>query len=228
MASFVRAFLHENEEVYMSFFPEWPILIQFFVASLVLALIPGPDMMLSIGRTITQSKKAGIMCVLGSATGFVIQVTGVALGLSALIFASPRAFSLLKIAGACYLLWFALQALYKRSTFSFETTSLKYQSSKRNYLTGIGINLLNPKVILFNVTFLPQFINANDPMATQKLFILGLSYIAISLPIAISIVFMAHELFKNLKKNPLYLRVFDWLIAGTFTSFALHLLITEN
>ncbi|MBX4335292.1 LysE family translocator [Bartonella raoultii] len=212
----------------MSLFPEWPILIQFSVASLVLALIPGPDMMLSVGRTITQSKKAGIMCALGSATGFAIQVIAVALGLSALIFASPHSFALLKIAGACYLLWFAFQALYKRSTFSFEEASLKYQSSKRNYLAGIGINLLNPKVILFNVTFLPQFINANDPMATQKLLILGFSYIPISLPITISIVFMAHKIFKNLKKNPFYLRFLDWLIAGTFTSFAFHLLIAEN
>ncbi|EJF76520.1 LysE family translocator [Bartonella birtlesii] len=212
----------------MSFFPEWPILIQFSVASLILALIPGPDMMLSIGRTITQSKKAGIMCALGSATGFAIQVTGVALGLSALIFASPRAFVFLKIAGAFYLLWFAIQALRKHSTLSIEQEPSKYKSSKRNYLAGIGINLLNPKVILFNVTFLPQFINANDPMATQKLLILGFSYIPISLPITISTVFMAHKLFKSLNQNPLYMRFFNWFIAGAFTSFALHLLITEN
>ncbi|EJF80374.1 LysE family translocator [Bartonella doshiae] len=212
----------------MSFIPEWSILIQFSVASLILALIPGPDMMLSIGRTITQSKKAGIMCALGSATGFAIQVTTVALGLSALIFASPHAFVFLKTAGAFYLLWIAIQALCKHTTLSFESASTKYQSSKRNYLVGIGINLLNPKIILFNVTFLPQFINAHDPMATQKLLILGLSYIPISLPITIFMVFIAHKLFKNLKKNPSYIRLLDWLIAGTFTSFALHLLITEN
>ncbi|WP_208442051.1 LysE family translocator [Bartonella raoultii] len=212
----------------MAFFPEWPILIQFSIASLILALIPGPDMMLSIGRTITQNKKAGIMCALGSATGFAIQVTGVALGLSALIFASPRAFVFLKFAGAFYLLWFAIQTLRKHSTFSIEQTPSQYKSSKRNYLAGIGINLLNPKVILFNVTFLPQFINANDPMATQKLFILGLSYIPISLPITISTVFIAHKLFQSLKQNTLYMRFFNWLIAGTFTSFAIHLLITEN
>ncbi|EJF74576.1 LysE family translocator [Bartonella alsatica] len=212
----------------MSFFPEWPILIQFSVASLILALIPGPDMMLSVGRTITQGKKAGIMCALGSATGFVIQVTAVALGLSALIFASPHAFVLLKIAGAFYLLWFAIQALYRHSKFSVEPVSSQHKSSKHNYLAGIGINLLNPKIILFNVTFLPQFINANDPMVTQKLLILGLSYIPISLPITISTVFMAHKFFKSLKQNSLYMRFLDWLIAGTFTSFALHLLIAEN
>lgn len=212
----------------MSLFPDWPIFIQFFMASLILVLIPGPDMMLYVGRTITQNKKAGIMCALGSTTGFAIQVTAVAFGLSALIFASPRSFVVFKTIGACYLLWFALHALCKRSTFSFEETALKYQSSKRNYLAGIGINLLNPKVILFNVTFLPQFIDANDPIATQKLFILGLFYIAISLPIIIFIIFTAHILFKNLKKNPFYLRFFDWLIAGTFASFAFHLLIAEN
>ncbi|WP_273753942.1 MULTISPECIES: LysE family translocator [unclassified Bartonella] len=213
----------------MSFLPEWSIIVQFALASLILALIPGPDMMLSVGRTITQSKKAGIMCALGSATGFAIQVIAVALGLSALIFAAPHTFVLLKIVGAFYLLWFSFQALRRKPTFFFEQTPSKSQSSKRNYLAGIGINLLNPKVILFNATFLPQFINENDPMATQKLLFLGLSYIPISFPITISVVFTAHKLTKTLKQNPLYIRFLDWLIAGTFTSFALHLLIvTKN
>ncbi|MET3589041.1 threonine/homoserine/homoserine lactone efflux protein [Bartonella silvatica] len=212
----------------MSFIPEWSILIQFSMAALILTLIPGPDMMLSIERTITQNKKAGIMCTLGSATGFAIQVIAVALGLSALIFASPHAFSILKIAGAFYLLWFAIQSLRKHSKFSLKLQTSQYQSAKRNYLAGIGINLLNPKVVLFNITFLPQFINANDPMAMQKLLVLGLSYIPISLPITISIVFMAHKLFKSLQKNSLYMRVLNWLIAGIFVSFAFQLLITEN
>ncbi|WP_317992510.1 LysE family translocator [Bartonella gliris] len=212
----------------MSFFPEWSSMIQFFSASLVLALIPGPDIMLSVARTIAQNKKAGIMCALGSATGFAIQVVAVALGISALIFTSPRAFSLLKVVGAFYLLWLAFQALRKHSTFSLKKTSPKHQSLKRNYLTAIGINLLNPKVILFNMTFLPQFINANDPMATQKLLILGLSYIPISLPITISIVFMAHKFSNGMKQNPTYIRLLDWLIAGIFTSFALRILIDEN
>ncbi|EJF85423.1 LysE family translocator [Bartonella rattimassiliensis] len=212
----------------MSFLPEWSIVVQFALASLILALIPGPDMMLSVGRAITQNKKAGIMCALGSATGFVIQVTAVALGLSALIFAAPHTFVLLKIVGAFYLLWFSFQALRRKPTLSFEPTSSKSQSSKRNYLAGIGINLLNPKVILFNATFLPQFINENDPMATQKLLFLGLSYIPISFPITISVVFTAHKLTKTLKKNPLYIRFLDWIIAGIFTSFALHLLIVTR
>ncbi|WP_142416159.1 LysE family translocator [Bartonella massiliensis] len=212
----------------MSFLPEWSIIAQFALASLILALIPGPDMMLSVGRTITQGKKAGIMCTLGSATGFAIQVTAVALGLSALIFAAPHTFVLLKIVGAFYLLWFSFQALRRKSTFFYEQTASKSHSFKRNYLAGIGINLLNPKVILFNATFLPQFIDANDPMATQKLLFLGLSYIPISFPITILVVFTAHKLTKTLKQNPLYLRFLDWLIAGIFTSFALHLLIVTR
>ncbi|ATP11677.1 amino acid transporter [Bartonella henselae] len=211
----------------MSFLPEWHIIIQFSLASLVLALIPGPDIMLSVGRTIVQNKKAGIMCACGSATGFAIQVVAVALGLSVLIFTSPRIFFVLKIVGAFYLLWLAIQTLYKPSTLSFKKTSPKNQSLKRNYFTAIVINLLNPKVLLFNMTFLPQFINANDPMVTQKLLILGLSYIPISFPINISIVFMAHKFSKGIKQNPSYLRFLDWLISGIFTSFALSILIDE-
>ncbi|WP_455481996.1 LysE family translocator [Bartonella sp. B35(2025)] len=212
----------------MSFFPEWSVIMQFSLASLVLTLIPGPDLMLSVGRAIAQSKKAGIICTLGSATGFTIQVIAVALGLSALIVTSPRAFFLLKIVSAFYLLWLAFQTLRKNSMSSLQEVSLEYQSLKRNYFTAIGINLLNPKVILFNMTFLPQFINVNDSMVTQKLLILGLLYIPISLPINISIVFMANQFSKGLKQNPSYIRFLDWLIAGIFTSFALRILIDEN
>ncbi|WP_455477801.1 LysE family translocator [Bartonella sp. B10] len=209
----------------MSFFPEWSVIVQFSLAALVLTLVPGPDLMLSVGRAIAQSKKAGIICTLGSATGFVIQVVTVALGLSALIVTSPRAFFLLKIAGAFYLLWLAFQALHKNSISSLQETSIKHQSLKRDYFTAIGINLLNPKAILFNVTFLPQFIDANDSMVTQKLLILGLFYIPISLPINIAIVFMAHKFSQGLKQNPSYIRFLDWLTAGVFTSFALRILI---
>ncbi|AQX20581.1 LysE family translocator [Bartonella sp. WD16.2] len=212
----------------MSFLPEWSIFIQFALISLILALIPGPDIMLSVGRTIAQNKKAGIMCAFGSATGFAIQITAVVIGLSAFIVTSPSAFLLLKIVGAFFLLWLAFQTLRKNSTFSLQQTSPpKHQSLKRNYLAGVGINLLNPKVILFNITFLPQFIDANDPMVKQKLFILGLSYIPISLPITILLVLMANKLSMSLKENPFYIRLLNWLIAIIFIIFALRLLITN-
>ncbi len=184
--------------------------------------------MLSVGTTITQGKKAGIVCALGSATGFALQVTAVALGLSALIFTSPRIFFLLKIVGAFYLLWLSLQVVLRQSKFYLKQNSKQLQNLRRNYLAGIGINLLNPKVILFNVTFLPQFIHAHDPMATQKLLILGLSYIPISLPITVSTIFMAHKLTQSFKQNPSYLRFLDWLMASIFTSFALRLLIAQD
>ncbi|KEG21253.1 LysE family translocator [Bartonella bacilliformis] len=212
----------------MSFLPEWSVLIEFALTSLVLALIPGPDVMLSVGRTIAQGTTAGIMCVLGSSTGFAIQVLSVAVGLSALIFTSPIAFFLLKIAGALYLLWLAFQMVRTHSKFSLKEKQQKKQSLKRNYLAGIGTSLLNPKAILFNITFLPQFINVNDPMATQKLLFLGFSYIPFSLPATISIVFMAHKLSTSLKQNPSYMRFLDWLVAGIFTSFALRLLIDNR
>lgn len=211
----------------MSFLPEWSIMVQFAPASLILALIPGPDIMLSVERTITQSKTAGIVCAFGSATGFAIQVIAVTIGLSALIMTSPNAFFILKIVGAIYLLWLAFQILRKPLVFSLDQTFQNYQSLISNYCTGIAISLTNPKSMLFNMTFLPQFISANDSMATQKLLILGLSYIPISLPITIFIVFAANKLSLSLKQNPLYARIFNWLVAGIFTSFAVHILIAQ-
>ncbi|ALE03285.1 LysE family translocator [Bartonella ancashensis] len=212
----------------MSFLPEWAVFIKFSLIALILALTPGPDVILSIERSIVQNKKAGIMCVLGSSTGFAIQVFSVSLGLSALILTSPKTFFLLKITGAFYLLWLAFKMVRTHPTLSLNNSSQKRKSLKSNYLAAVGISLLNPKAVLFNVTFLPQFINANDPMATQKLLILGLSYIPISLPITISIVFMANKLSTLLQQKPSYMRVFHWLVAVIFASFAIRLLIDKT
>jgi threonine/homoserine/homoserine lactone efflux protein len=94
----------------------------------------------------------------------------------------------------------------------------------RNWATGIGINLLNPKIILFFMTFLPQFVSAHDPHAPGKLFFLGFLFIALSVPITVPMVLAADGFASLLKKSPRVTRITDYLFAGVFSAFALKIL----
>lgn len=211
----------------MTFVPEPAVILQFAIATFIIAITPGPDMTLFVGRALSEGRTAGLACMFGAMTGCVIHTTMVALGLSALIVASPQAFLLLKIVGAGYLVWLAWQAVTKGSAFSPDTRTRKARSPWRNWATGVGINLLNPKIILFFMTFLPQFVSVDDPHAAGKLFFLGLSFIPLSLPITIPMVLAADGFAGLLKKSPRVTRVIDWLFAGVFSAFAIKILTAQ-
>ncbi|GAB1580557.1 MULTISPECIES: LysE family translocator [Phyllobacteriaceae] len=211
----------------MSFIPDWPVLVQFAIATFILSITPGPDMTLFVGRALAHGRAAGFACLAGACTGIAIHTSMVALGLSALIVASPQAFLVLKIVGAGYLVWLAIQAIRHGSAFSPEKKGSGTQSLFRNWATGLGINLLNPKIILFFMTFLPQFVSASDPHAPGKLFFLGLSFIPLSLPFVIPMILAADKFAGLLKKNPTVTRITDWLFAGVFSAFAMKILMTQ-
>ena len=208
----------------MSFVPDLPILLQFALATLVIAITPGPDMTLFVGRALSQGRAAGMACMFGAMTGVVVHTSMVALGLSALIVASPEAFLALKIFGAGYLMWLAWQAIRHGSAFAPDTRRASSRSLARNWATGVGINLLNPKIILFFMTFLPQFVSVDDPHAAGKLFFLGLSFIPLSLPVTIPMVLAADGFSGLLRKSPKITRVIDWMFAGVFSAFAFRIL----
>jgi threonine/homoserine/homoserine lactone efflux protein len=163
----------------------------------------------------------------GAMTGIVIHTALVALGLSALIVASPQAFLVLKIFGAGYLVWLAYQAIRNGSAFSPEKKTGSGRSLFENWATGLGINLMNPKIILFFMTFLPQFVSASDPNASGKLFFLGLLFIVLALPITAPMVIAADKFAGLLKKNPTVMRIVDYLFAGVFSAFALKILTAQ-
>ena len=212
----------------MDFLPSWPVIAQFAVATLVIAITPGPDMTLFVGRALAQGRAAGLACMAGAMTGIVIHTALVALGLSALIVASPEAFFALKVAGAAYLVWLAVQALRHGSAFSPEKMGGKPgRSLLKNWATGLGINLMNPKIILFFMTFLPQFVSATDPHAPGKLLFLGLLFIPLSLPVTVPMVLAADKFAGLLRKSPRVTRVVDYLFAGVFSAFALKILSAQ-
>jgi threonine/homoserine/homoserine lactone efflux protein len=209
----------------MTFIPDLPTVVQFAIATFIIAITPGPDMTLFVGRALSQGRSAGLACMAGAMSGCVVHTTMVAIGLSALILASPEAFLVLKVCGAGYLVWLAWNAIRHGSAFKPEKMAGGSSHSLfRNWATGLGINLLNPKIILFFMTFLPQFVSAHDPHAPGKLFFLGLLFIPLSLPITTPMVLAADGFAALLKKSPRVTRMTDYLFAGVFSAFALKIL----
>ncbi|MEQ1951735.1 LysE family translocator [Mesorhizobium sp. CN2-181] len=211
----------------MTFIPDASTIVQFAIATFIIAITPGPDMTLFVGRALSEGRAAGFACMSGAMTGCLIHTTLVALGLSALIVASPQAFMALKIFGAGYLVWLAWQAITKGSAFSPDATRRPARPLVKNWMTGVGINLLNPKIILFFMTFLPQFVSASDPHAPGKLFFLGMMFIVLSIPITAPMVIAADRFAGLLRKSPRVTRIVDYLFAGVFSAFALKILTAQ-
>ncbi|CUX32433.1 MULTISPECIES: LysE family translocator [Agrobacterium] len=214
----------------MDFVPSLPTLIAFTIAILLLAVTPGPDMTLWISRSLREGRAAGFMTLVGTNIGITVHTMLVAFGVAALIVASPTAFTILKTGGAAYLVWLAIQAIRKGSDFVMvKSTGEKAQASLTSaLLNGIWVNLLNPKVIIFFMTFLPQFVSATDPHVTGKLIFLGIWSIIVALPIGIGIVVAADVLSAWLQRNRKVLRGLDYTIAGVFSLFAVKIFFTQT
>lgn len=211
----------------MSFVPDFSTIVQFAIATFIITITPGPDMTLFLGRALSQGKWAGIACMSGAMTGIVIHTTLVAVGLSALLVASPTAFWTLKIGGAGYLVWLAIQAVRHGSAFNPDSSQTAPASFAKNWATGLGINLLNPRIILFFMTFLPQFVTPGDPNAPGQLFFLGMMFIVEALPFTVAMILVADSLASLLRRSQVVTRVVDYLFAGVFSAFAVKILTTQ-
>lgn len=211
----------------MSFVPDTTTLVQFAIASVILAITPGPDMTLFVSRTLSQGRATGFASMIGALCGTLIHTTLVVVGISALIVASPMAFLVLKVFGAGYLVFLAWQALAKGSAFSPEKKAGPGISLFRSWAAGLGVNLLNPKVILFFMTFLPQFVSAHDPHAPGKLFFLGALFVVMSVLVTTPMVLAAEKFAAAMKASPRVTRVVDWLFAGVFSAFALKIITAQ-
>jgi threonine/homoserine/homoserine lactone efflux protein len=210
------------------FIPGLPVLAAFSFAVLLLAITPGPDMTLWMSRTIRDGRAVGLMTLLGTNLGIAIHTLLVAFGVSALIVASPVAFLVLKTGGAGYLLWLAIQAVRNRSVLSVKAAGKTDASMGKAFLNGLWVNLLNPKVIIFFMTFLPQFVRVDDPHVTGKLIILGVLSILVALPVAILVVFGANGLADWLRRKPQVMRIVDYVFAAVFSVFAVKILLTQS
>jgi threonine/homoserine/homoserine lactone efflux protein len=212
----------------MTFLPDAAVMMSYTVAVFILFATPGPDMSLFLAKTLSGGRWAGIAAMAGALTGCMVHTLAAALGLSALIAASATAFNVLKIAGALYLLWMAYDAIRNGSALSIANERREPPNLKKIFLQGIGINLTNPKFILFFITFLPQFVAVGDPHAQGKLVFLGLYFVVFSVPLAILMILGAERLIATLKARPKIMRGIDYAFAGIFGAFAVKILATQG
>ena len=209
-----------------SFVPDLPVLAAYVVASIVLGITPGPDMTYFLSKTVGKSRAAGFAAFGGASTGIVIHSVLVAAGLSVVLAASATAFTILKFAGAAYLAWLAVEALRHGSSLRLDKAH-REEPLRAVYLKGLFVNLLNPKVIIFFVTFLPQFVSASDPHTPGKLLFLGLAFMAINIPVCGALILAADRIALLLRGSARATRFVDWLFAGVLGAFAVKLILTH-
>jgi threonine/homoserine/homoserine lactone efflux protein len=208
----------------MTFLPDLHIIVAYTAAALLLILTPGPDMTLFLGQTLTGGRARGFAAYLGASAGLVVHTMLAAFGLTALLAASATAFGVLKIVGVGYLVWLAIQTLRQGSALALKEDGGGTLPLSRVFMMGVGINLLNPKIIVFFLTFLPQFVSSNDPHAGAKLTFLGLYFIALAVPACALLFVLAERFTAAIRRSPKAMRAIDYLFAGLMGAFAVRLL----
>ncbi len=151
----------------------------FAVASLALAVIPGPAVLYIVSQSVYGGRGAGLVSALGVASGGVVHVLAAVVGLSALVLASAEAFTAVKIAGAAYLVYLGLRTLLRRPDGTIGGRRREV-GRWRTYRQGLIVNVLNPKTALFFVAFLPQFVDTGRA-ARPQLIVLGATFTLIAL-----------------------------------------------
>ncbi len=198
------------------------------MASVLLFVTPGPDMSLFLARTMSSGRQAGIASVTGANLGCLVHTVLAAFGVSALVAASHTGFMILKIVGAAYLMWLAIDAIRNGSSLNVQAGERKPVSVMSSFLMGFTVNLTNPKVVLFFITFLPQFVDATDPHARGKLMFLGLYFVLINIPLSVAMILGAERLVTFLRTRPGILRGIDYSFAGVFAFFAVKIAMTQG
>ncbi|MCO7126525.1 LysE family translocator [Sporolactobacillus shoreicorticis] len=178
----------------------------FLLTSMVILIAPGPDMAFIISRSIGEGRNAGVATAFGMQIGVFIHICLAAFGLSAILMTSMWAFQIVKYIGAAYLIYLGIQTLRKGK--SIVITSKKDRISiKKAFLQGALTDIFNPKVALFFLTFLPQFINPHLSSPIAQFFIFGLMFSVMGLIVDIITSVLASSLRQLLSKNK---RVFWW------------------
>ncbi|MFY0254566.1 LysE family translocator [Chitinophaga sp. 30R24] len=204
-------------------------LLLFAFTAFLMVLVPGPNMIYLITRSVTQGKKAGLISLSGVVCGFLFHITLVCFGLTAVLMAVPFAYMALKTAGSVYLLYLAWQAIKPGSKGLFETNKqLPPDKPLKLFSMGLFTNVLNPKVAVFYLSFFPQFIKpAYGPILAQS-FLLGFIQISVSCTVNTMIVLSAAKVRHLFSANPTWMRMQQWFMASVFSGLALKMALDKG
>ena len=196
-------------------------LIAFVTASVVLSLVPGPDNLFVMSHSALKGWRIGFYTTLGLCTGLIGHTVLVAIRVSVIFRTSAIAFNGLKIVGACYLLYLAWLSVQNKELNLGGTD--RDSTNRSYYFTGVIMNLTNPKVALFFLVFLPQFVNTSNDNVTIQIFLLGLLFILSALCVFTSIAYLASFLEDILKKSKTVNKNLNILAALVYFALAINL-----
>lgn len=205
-----------------------PELLLFIGAALLMVLTPGPNMIYLISRSICQGYQAGVLSLVGVVGGFIVHMLAAAVGLTALLWAVPVAYDILRWAGAAYLLWMAWQAVRPGARSPFEARELPPDSPRRLLAMGFLTSLLNPKVAVFYLSVLPQFVSVERGSVFAQSVILGGTQITVSFIVNLLIALFAARIAMWFARNPLWLACQRYVMGGVLTALAVRMAIEER
>ncbi len=174
----------------------------FVCASIILCVVPGPDMIYLLGRTITQGKKAGLVAAIGINLGAYFHLLAAILGISAIIATSSTAFTILKWCGALYLIYLGIQVIRSNQATVINVNGrIKKPALSKIFWQGFLSDALNPKVAIFFLSLLPQFIHPAQGNDLMQLLILGITLNVIAISINMLLVFFSHVLTRQMERS---------------------------
>jgi threonine/homoserine/homoserine lactone efflux protein len=173
----------------------------FVLSGFLLNLTPGQDTFYIVGRSVAQGRRAGILSVLGITSGCAVHTVAAAFGLSAILATSARAFVAVKLLGAAYLCYLGVRMLIDRSTAA-EVAELPVERSWPIYRAGILTNVLNPKVAIFFLAFLPQFVDGRSSSQVSAFLFLGALFMCTGTLWCLTLVWCASAMGRRFRENP--------------------------
>lgn len=201
-------------------------LLYFLGASIALTLAPGPDNIFVMTQGIARGRRPAIITALGMCSGVSVHTTAAAIGISALFYSSALAFNLVKYAGAAYLLYLAFRTLQERSAVRLSQADDRPAAAL--FRRGFIMNVLNPKVALFFLAFLPQFVTPAAGHVPLQMLLLGLIFMVQAIVIFCLIGYFAGSIGSYILARPRIAKHFDWLTAGVFASLGIRLALAER
>jgi threonine/homoserine/homoserine lactone efflux protein len=190
-----------------------PFTATFILASAALAIAPGPDILYVLAKGISQGRRSALIAAAGFCSGLTIHTAASACGLSALLIASATAFTIVKLLGAVYLVYLGVRAILSRGLISMPENHVAL-SSWRIFAQAFLMNVLNPKVALFFLAFLPQFVRTEQGAIPQQLILLGIGFGVISFAVFSLVGVFSDALGRKIRSRPTITRLLD-CIAGT-------------
>ncbi|MEV6931342.1 LysE family translocator [Dactylosporangium sp. NPDC051485] len=157
------------------------LLLVFLLAILLICITPGPDMLYIVATSLSQGPLAGVVASIGMAVGMLVHTVAVTLGLAAVLAASPVLYEVIRWGGAAYLVFMGIQAWRTRSELAETPAAADPVATHRVLWRATVTNVLNPKIILFYLAFLPQFVDAGRGHPTLQMLVLGLTFVVLGL-----------------------------------------------